>query len=127
MNGADAFPISELPMARSISLPETRSRRVPLPEDAARHLASWRKSGSVEGSFRLRNGVESKAAEGIRGGFGVRGFGGGEVLSREAFETLLPCIFHADAVHDEVRVGRSCGASELYTCSASRGIRCSIG
>ena len=38
------------------------------------------------------------------GGIGARGERGGDVLSREAFEALLPCIFHADAVHDEVRV-----------------------
>lgn len=107
VNGADALPpVSEPPMARSVSLPETRSRRPPLPEDAARLLASWRKAGSVEGRFGLRNSVESRAAEGFGGGFGLRGLGGGEVLSRGAFETLLPCIFHANAVHDEVRLGR---------------------
>lgn len=57
---------------------------------------------------------------GFRDRLGTRGSGsigrgrrasdvaGGDVLSREAFETLLPCIFHADAVHDEVRgVGRA--------------------
>lgn len=27
----------------------------------------------------------------------------GDVLNRDAFETLLPCIFHADEVHDTVR------------------------
>lgn len=27
----------------------------------------------------------------------------GNVLSRDAFEMLLPCIFHADEVHDTVR------------------------
>lgn len=40
---------------------------------------------------------------------GLRARGGGgmgrdrDVVSRDAFEALLPCIFHADAVHDEVR------------------------
>lgn len=46
----------------------------------------------VAGELRLRGGGEG-------------GGGGGDVLSREAFEALLPCIFHADAVHDEVRRG----------------------
>ena len=98
----------------------------PLPDAAAARFASWQNlrdiggaetgrpvaaepedgsapspGGALDGRFGGRGGVAPPAAAvGVAAGGG--GGGGGDVLSREAFEALLPCIFHADAVHDEV-------------------------
>lgn len=87
----------------------------PLPDAAAKRFASWRNPRGPlgvptpeDGAGILPGGVGGVAdtfAGGGGGGVEERGGGrGGDVLSREAFEALLPCIFHADAVHDEVRV-----------------------
>ena len=61
---------------------------------------------SVSAELRQRG-----ASGGWGGGGGGGRRGGGDVLSREAFEALLPCIFHADAVHDEVS-----GAASIMPC-----------
>ncbi|CAN0204257.1 unnamed protein product [Ectocarpus sp. 6 AP-2014] len=85
----------------------------PPPATAAKRFASWQNLRSLP-----RGGATAAAARGVSpvgaagnvgprgvgggGGGGLGGERGGDVLSREAFEALLPCIFHADAVHDEV-------------------------
>lgn len=91
---------------------------MPHPDVAARGMESWRRfggksiatSGEAEDKQRgERRGLwsvdRSRGALMPGSGSWGRGRGGEDVLSREAFEALLPCIFHADAVHDEV--GRS--------------------
>eukprot|EP00903_Cladosiphon_okamuranus_P010785 g10191.t1 len=88
----------------------------PLPDAAAKRFASWRNPGGPRGVPTPEDGVHipQGGGEGVDkslaagggggggGGVGRRGEIGGDLLSREAFEALLPCIFHADAVHDEV-------------------------
>ena len=86
----------------------------PLPDAAAKRFASWRNLRGAQETPTLGDGADipeggvggvvHNLGGGGDGGIGARGERGGDVLSREAFEALLPCIFHADAVHDEVRV-----------------------
>lgn len=84
---------------RSYSEPADVERADPHPETAARRLASWRKMAMGGGGSGY--GMHQVGRGGVGEG-GGGGSGGGDALSREAFEALLPCIFHADAVHDEV-------------------------
>lgn len=83
---------------------------------AAGGLGGGGQEGATEGALggsRVLDGVgeldDGQRCAPLAAGFAGRGLerggrgGGGDVLNREAFEALLPCIFHADAVHEEVR------------------------
>lgn len=87
----------------------------PLPAAAAKRFASWQNLRSLPGGGATAADAKGVSPVGAAGNVGPRGVGvggggglggerGGDVLNREAFEALLPCIFHADAVHDEVCV-----------------------
>lgn len=101
----------------------------PLPDTAAKRFASWRNPRGAPGAPTLGDGADipeggvggvvHNLGGGGDGGIGARGERGGDVLSREAFEALLPCIFHADAVHDEVRVTPVLVFSRCCRCALS--------
>lgn len=105
----------------------------PLPDAAAKRFDSWRKTrhlgltgGAAADGVDSLTGIPPGVATDARGGGGGAGgmWGraggemGGDVLNREAFEALLPCIFHADAVHDEVRF-IVCGMFSTRCCTSS--------
>lgn len=107
---------------KSVSLPESVEQLAePNPAAAARRMASWRSfrgfSLKQERAGAGGRGEEDQRSAGFPNGLRVRDGGamgrGGDVLSRAAFEALLPCIFHADAVHDEV--GDGSWLSPLHT------------
>lgn len=105
----------------------------PLPDAAAKRFASWRNLQSTvggdvapaaDGAGVHPRGVGNMVGNGedTHGGgrnpWG-RGETGGDVLNREAFEALLPCIFHADDVHDEVRGELDATTSTTLGCVVS--------
>lgn len=116
-----AGPFSEPWLMRSLSLPADVERADPHPFAAAVRMATWRgfgrgarERGAAPANHATAAAVTGATPAPVLSGFVARI--GGDMLSREAFEALLPCIFHADAVHDEVcgvRAHRSCDSSSV--------------
>lgn len=108
LSGEDPETTSK-PLMRSVSISSAMSpsmRVDPNPDTAAKVMDWWREHGREHGKTGRSRSRHRVSGLGMSGRGDVQGMNG-DVLSREAFETLLPCVFHADEVHDTVRTHRN--------------------